>query len=78
MSRAALAIVHVAGVDVAETGVQRDRAARVSVAAGVAAMSVILKSGWNAVKCNGTSGPSSRMIHAHSARSSASDRSCPE
>ncbi|MNC87992.1 hypothetical protein D3C83_37720 [compost metagenome] len=41
--------------------------ARRSVAAGVAAMSVILWSGWNAVKCTGTPGPSSFMIHFDSA-----------
>ena len=34
------------------------RRARISVAGGVGGRSSILKSGWKAVKCIGTSGPS--------------------
>ncbi len=49
------------------------RRARSSVAAGVGGRSVILKSGWKAVKCSGTSGPSSRAIHRLSASISAAE-----
>jgi len=53
------------------------RRARESVAGGVGGVSSIWKSGWNAVKCSGTSGPSSRRIHSESAVTSASESLCP-
>ena len=70
---AAGAIVNVAGVDVLEPDVARDlRAPRVSVDGGVRGMSRILKSGWKAVKCSGTSSPSSAPTHSASLRVSLS------
>ena len=53
------------------------RRARESVAGGVGGVSIIWKSGWKAVKCNGTSGPSSRSTHSDSAPISASESLCP-
>ena len=41
--------------------------ARRSVSGGVRGTSRILKSGWKAVKCSGTSAPRLLSIHAHSA-----------
>src|SRR5262249_25670759 len=67
----AVGIVHVAGVDVVQPNLARDLARPRSVAAGVCGRSSILKSGWKAVKCSGTSGPSSAMIHSHIERVSA-------
>ena len=51
--------------------------ARVSVDGGVGGLSNILKSGWKAVKCSGTSGPSSRKTHFVSASISVSESFSP-
>ena len=52
-------VVDVAGVDVVQTLRERDLRGRGAASpAAWAARRVILKSGWNAVKCSGTSGPS--------------------
>lgn len=48
-----------------------------SVSGGVAGVSCIFQSGWKAVKCSGTSGPSSRATQAVNARSSASESLSP-
>ena len=69
----ALRIVHVAGAGVAQAVIQAMRRARASVAAGVGGRSRILKSGWNAVKCTGTSGPSCPATHRVRASISASE-----
>ncbi len=51
--------------------------ARVSVDGGVGGLSIILKSGWKAVKCMGTSGPSSSTTQRVISSSSSSESFSP-
>jgi hypothetical protein len=51
--------------------------ARDKVAAGVAGLSRIFQSGWNAVKCSGTSGPSVFVTQRLSAAISPSESFSP-
>jgi hypothetical protein len=63
---AAFTVVHVAGEDVVQAGVEGDAAGLDQGSGGVGGRSPIFQSGWKAVKCSGTSGPSSRATQVAS------------